>query len=91
MSYNVTNLKRVAPDVEVLPGGDIGRPGPLASIRDVRREMSRVYGKVCRGHVPPEVATKMIYMLDRVGRLVELETVEARLVALERGTDAIDQ
>ena len=91
MSYNVTNLKRVTSGGEVLPSGDIGRPGPLASIRDVRIEMGRVYRAVCRGDLAPEGGTKLAYMLDRIGRLVELETVEARLIALERGADGIDQ
>ena len=91
MSYNITNLKRVTSGGEVLPSGDIGRPGSLATIRDVRREMGRVYRAVCRGDLPPEGGTKLAYMLDRIGRLVELETVEARLIALEQSSDAIDK
>jgi hypothetical protein len=75
------------------PIGDIGRPGPLATVRDVRREMSsRLSRKVCRGNLPPEAGTKLWFTCSTGSAAwSNWKPFEARLAALERGSDAIDK
>lgn len=83
MPHNVKNLSAVAPVAEIMPPMDIGKPGKLASVRDVRIELARVYRRVCEGRIPPETGTKLCFMLDRLGRLTEVESIERRIDDLE--------
>ena len=61
------------------------RRGPeLASLTDVRREMSRVYRQCRSGKIRPEDGTRYTYMLSQFGMVLEAAEVEARVEALER-------
>ena len=84
VSRNVKSLQSVAPkEGEILPPHEIGKCGRLNTIRNVRVEAGRIYRRICEGYVPVEDGTKLFYMLDRQSRMVETETIEARIVALE--------
>ena len=84
MSRNIKSLKAVAPpEGEVLPVKSIGRPGNLNTIKNVRIEAARIYRRICEGHIEPEIGTKLFFMLDRLGRLVGSETIEARIEIVE--------
>ena len=45
----------------------------LATFRDIRREMGRVYRGVRSSKVPAADGTRMIYMLREIARVMELE------------------
>ena len=71
----------VAPSVVVLRT----RRGPeLATLTDVRREMSRVYRQCRVGKIRPEDGSRYTYMLSQVGKMLELIEIDARVDALER-------
>jgi hypothetical protein len=46
--------------------------------------MARVYREMRAGELPPESGTRLVYVLDRIGKLIETAQVEQRLVELER-------
>jgi len=62
-----------------------GRPGKLHDFRSVRKEVARLYRRVCQGHITPEEASKMTFILDRLGKLMEGEMLETRIKAIEGG------
>lgn len=69
--------------------GEVIDPTPLARIdlrnlEAVRREMARVYREMRAGELPPESGTRLVYVLDRIGKLIETAQVEQRLSELER-------
>ena len=56
--------------------------------RRVRSEIVRVYRELRAGEIEPALASKLIYSLTELSRLIEREAVEAleaRLAAVERG------
>lgn len=71
---------------------DTGKPDPsplvkqipLSTLRDVRREMADVYRRAKRGEIDPSDAGRFAYILTGIGKLIEVEQVEQRLVELER-------
>jgi hypothetical protein len=70
-----------APNVVVLRT----RRGPeLATLLDVRREMSRVYRQCRSGQIRPEDGSRYTYMLSQIGRVLQVVEVDARVEALER-------
>lgn len=65
-----------------------GRRLRLEKSSQVRSEMVRVYRELRAGEIEPAKATKLIYALTELSRLIEREAVEAleaRLAAVERG------
>lgn len=59
----------------------------LETVRDVRRELARIYREARRGELKPETATKLAFLLDLTARMIERNELEARIEALEaRGT-----
>lgn len=56
---------------------------PLKSLRDVRREMSRVYAECRRGTLDVADGSKLTYMLSQVGRVIADHELEVRIAALE--------
>jgi hypothetical protein len=56
----------------------------LRNLEAVRREMATVYREMRAGEIPPENGTRLVYVLDRIGKLIEIAQVEARLIELER-------
>lgn len=55
----------------------------LATALDVRREMAKVYRETKAGKIDTADGAKLIYMLSQVGKMIELEEIEARLGELE--------
>lgn len=56
----------------------------LRNLEAVRREMARVYRQMRAGELPPESGTRLVYVLDRIGKLIETAQVERRLIELEQ-------
>jgi len=61
----------------------VRRLHPLKTLRDVRREMSRVYGECRRGTLNVADGSKLTYMLTQVGKVIADHELEARIAALE--------
>ncbi len=55
----------------------------LKTLNDVRVEMSRVYSDARRNQIPTDQASKLVYVLSQVGRVIEGSTLEDRIAALE--------
>ena len=55
----------------------------LKTLNDVRVEMTRVYSDARRNQIPTDQASKLVYVLSQVGRVIEGSTLEDRLAALE--------
>lgn len=55
----------------------------LGTVRDVRREMARLYFEMRAGRIEAAKGTKLAYVLSSVGKMVEMETFEERFQALE--------
>jgi hypothetical protein len=70
--------------------GATGEPDPtppktkLSSIEDVRREMATIYREARAGKVDISDAGRLAYILTGIGKLVEVEQVERRLIELEK-------
>jgi hypothetical protein len=65
------------------------RRGPeLASLEDIRREMSKVYRQCRAGKIRPEDGSRYTFMLVQIARVIEIGQVEARVKALERALRA---
>ena len=70
--------------------GATGKPDPtppktkLSSIEDVRREMATIYREARAGKVDISDAGRLAYILTGIGKLVEIEQVERRLIELEK-------
>lgn len=55
----------------------------LKTMDDVRVEMARVYTDARRAKLAPESASKLVYILGQVGRVIEGAALEDRIKALE--------
>lgn len=55
----------------------------LATIEDCRREMARVYRDARSATTEPADASRLVYMLTSIAKLIEIGTLEQRLTALE--------
>jgi hypothetical protein len=70
--------------------GKTGRADPsppkikLNSIEDVRREMATIYREARAGRMDTSEVGRLAYVLTGIGKLIEVEQVEKRLIALER-------
>lgn len=58
----------------------------LSSLKSVRTEMEHVYRDMRDGRIPPGDGTKLVYALSAIQSAIESETVEKRLIELERRT-----
>ncbi len=56
----------------------------LRNLESVRREMGKVYREMRSGELPPEQGTRLVYVLDRIGKLIEVEQIEQRMNELEK-------
>lgn len=56
----------------------------LDSLQDVRREMAKVYREARSGVVDVQDATKLTWMLQAVGKVIEDSDLEKRIEALEK-------
>jgi hypothetical protein len=57
---------------------------PLASVRDCRREMGRVYRDMRANRLDKADGTKLAYVLSQLGKMLELDELEERVLALEQ-------
>jgi len=62
------------------PGGDRIK---LSTLRDIRLEMSRVYRSVKRGKLEESQATKRVYILAEIGKIITVAELETRVMELE--------
>jgi hypothetical protein len=81
-----------AAPVEVLPARRLAAvPTPLkrraidlATMADVRREMSRVYRDMRAGRIETADGSRLVYVLWQMAKLIELAELQPRLEAIER-------
>ena len=57
----------------------------LATIKEVRLELARLYRDTKKGKVPPGDAAKLAFLLDRIRACIVDHELEARVEQLERG------
>ena len=62
----------------------------LDSIRALRCEAGKLYCEMRVGRVDAATGCKLGFILQLLGKLVETETFESRLTALEREADELD-
>ena len=55
----------------------------LATIDDVRREMAKVYRDARTGKADTSDASRLVYMLTSIAKMIELGQLEQRLCILE--------
>lgn len=55
----------------------------LATIEDCRREMARVYRDARLGQANTQDASRLVYMLTSIAKMIEVGQLEQRLIALE--------
>lgn len=55
----------------------------LDTLQDVRREMSKIYREARSGLVDVQDATKLVWCLQAVGKVIEGSDLEKRIEALE--------
>jgi len=56
----------------------------LATIEDCRREMARVYRDARTARIDTSEASRLVYMLSQIGKLIETGQLEQRLIELEQ-------
>lgn len=61
-----------------------GRRPDLATLPDVRREMSRVYREMRFKKIDTQDGTRLCFVLTQIGKLIQVSEIEARMEALER-------
>jgi hypothetical protein len=69
---------------QVVVAEAIPRRDRLASLTEVRFEMSRLYRQMRSGKVRPQDGTRLCYVLASIGKLIESSDLQARLEALEQ-------
>jgi hypothetical protein len=60
---------------------------PLRTVREIRRELARVYRDMRTNRIEDQQGTRLSYVLFTLGRLVELDDLETRLGALEQAVE----
>ena len=69
--------------------GKTGKPDPtprridLSTLRDVRLEMAKVYRRMDRGDIEESAATKRVYILAEIGKIITVAELERRVLELE--------
>ena len=58
----------------------------LATVKEVRLELARLYRDAREGKVPASDAAKFAFLLDRIRACIVDHELEARVERLERGT-----
>ena len=56
---------------------------PLVSVTNVTKEMGRIYRELRRGELEPDVATKLVYILNSIRTALETADHDRRLAVLE--------
>ena len=60
------------------------KPVKLATIRDCRRETAKLYNECRQGLIETGDLSRLVFALTSITKMIELETFETRLAALER-------
>jgi len=55
----------------------------LDTLQDVRREMAKVYRESRSEVIDPAIGTKLVFMLQSIGRVIEGSDLEKRIEVLE--------
>lgn len=55
----------------------------LSSLRDVRLEMAHVYRRMDNGEIPSQDASRRVYVLGEIGKIITVAEIEKRLADLE--------
>jgi hypothetical protein len=81
--------KRKESDSPVILEGQVlqALPAPqikLATLEDCRREMARVYRDARTYRIESQDASRLVYMLSQIGKLLELTDIEKRVELLEK-------
>lgn len=58
----------------------------LNTLQDVKREMAKVYREARSGSLDVQDSTKLVWMLQAVGKVIEGSDLEKRIEALEQKT-----
>lgn len=61
----------------------------LQTLEDVRREAARVYREARGGRLDTSEASKLSFMLQGIGKMIEAGQIERRIEALESGCTAL--
>lgn len=69
-------------DVATLPPPRRRRPD-LATLTDVRREMGKVYREMRMKKIDCQDGTRMTYVLEKIGKLIESSDLQERIEKLE--------
>ena len=56
----------------------------LDTLNDVKREMARVYRECRTGVLATTEGSKLTWMLEKIGKVIETSDLEKRIEALER-------
>lgn len=65
------------------------RKAQLNSLEGIRREMARVYRDAEADRRDTAEASKLVYILGQIGRVIEVVEIETRLRALEERADGL--
>jgi hypothetical protein len=60
---------------------------PLATVKQVRLELARLYRETKAGHIDPADAAKLAFILDRLRQCIVDHEIEARVMLLEQLTE----
>ncbi|MGZ8915193.1 MAG: hypothetical protein ACXW1Z_19055 [Methylobacter sp.] len=55
----------------------------LDTLQDVRREMSKTYRETRGGQIDPQTGSKLVWMLQAIGKVIEGHDLEKRIEILE--------
>ena len=61
----------------------------LSSIKDCRRELSKVYSEARCGSVNPQDATRLTYILVAISNMIKDHELEARVQKLEEDSEKL--
>jgi len=86
--------KRTAKVPQVIDGAT-GKPLPLyrcrlESLRDVKREVARIYRKMMAGSLEPSLCGRAGFLLGIIARIVTDSELEARIKLLEQKADGLE-
>jgi len=64
-------------------GAPIPRRRPLHTLRDVQRQIATIYWDARRGTLEVTKATRLVFILDKLGNIINDGEIEKRLVEIE--------
>lgn len=84
VSHKRRSLPATIDEATGLPVAPIRQRTPLKSLEDVKRELGRVYRAMKAGTITHESGTKRAYVLDQLGKVIQLADLERRIATIER-------